>query len=72
MQSRILGHEIVKLPTPHREDVTIEFDPVTEVLYRAVEHKFRELIKKRNSPYADADPRKRLRYAIIMTLRLRQ
>ncbi|PQE17636.1 hypothetical protein CJF31_00007763 [Rutstroemia sp. NJR-2017a BVV2] len=72
MQSRIMDKEIVTLPNPHRKDVTIEFDPVTEVLYRAVERKFRELIKTKNSSDSKADPRKKLKYIIIMILRLRQ
>jgi hypothetical protein len=72
MQSRIMDREIVTLPTPHRKDVTIEFDPVTEVLYQAVEQKFRELIQKKNCSDSKTDPRTKLKYAIIMTLRLRQ
>jgi hypothetical protein len=72
MQSRIMGNQIVTLPKPHRKDVTIEFDPITEVLYQAVEKKFRELIQEKNSSYSKSDPRRKLKYAIIMTLRLRQ
>ena len=72
MQSRIMDKEIVTLPNPHRKDVTIEFDPVTEVLYHAVERKFRELIKRKRSSFSMDDPRRKLRYVIIMILRLRQ
>jgi hypothetical protein len=72
MQSRIMDKEIVTLPNPHRKDVTIEFDPVAEVLYRAVEDKFIQLILKKDSSDSKADPRVKLKNAIIMILRLRQ
>lgn len=70
MQDKILGENILTLPDPHREDVTIKFNSATEILYRAVENKFHELIAV-NILDRD-DPRAKMKYFIVMLLRLRQ
>ncbi|KAJ8061259.1 hypothetical protein OCU04_010327 [Sclerotinia nivalis] len=70
MQAQILGKELITLPTPHRENSTESFRLATRNLYRAVESKFREIIMQQE--FKDDDPRKKMKYLIVMILRLRQ
>ncbi|TGO54950.1 hypothetical protein BCON_0099g00140 [Botryotinia convoluta] len=70
MQDQILGKELITLPTPHKENMTELFRLATRNLYRAIEAKFREIIARRE--FEDSDPRKKMKYLIVMILRLRQ
>ncbi|KAF7928190.1 hypothetical protein EAE99_004948 [Botrytis elliptica] len=70
MQDRILGKELITLPTPHKENPTELFRLATRNLYRAIEAKFREIIAQQE--FEDSDPRKKMKYLIVMILRLRQ
>ncbi|TGO70278.1 hypothetical protein BOTNAR_0002g00620 [Botryotinia narcissicola] len=70
MQDQILGKELITLPTPHKENPTELFRLATRNLYRAIEAKFREIMAQQE--FADSDPRKKMKYLIVMILRLRQ
>ncbi|KAF7860763.1 hypothetical protein EAF04_008281 [Stromatinia cepivora] len=69
MTDRILGKEIVELPPFTRKNNLISFNQATEVLYRAVEERFRDLVRK---ALDNDDPRKKMQYSIVAVLRLRQ
>ncbi|TGO39228.1 hypothetical protein BHYA_0058g00400 [Botrytis hyacinthi] len=70
MQDQILGKELITLPKPHKENPTEMFRLATRNLYRAVEAKFRGIIAQQE--FEDSDPRKKMKYLIVMILRLRQ
>ncbi|TEY61183.1 hypothetical protein BOTCAL_0173g00160 [Botryotinia calthae] len=69
MTDKILGREIVELPPFKKKNNLIFFNQATEILYRAVEQRFRDLVKE---AFQDDDPRKMMQYSIVAILRLRQ
>ncbi|TGO21294.1 hypothetical protein BPAE_0228g00080 [Botrytis paeoniae] len=69
MTDKILGREIVELPPFTKKNNLILFNQATEILYRAVEQRFRDLVKE---AFQKDDPRKKMQYSIIAVLRLRQ
>ncbi|KAA8566852.1 hypothetical protein EYC84_009951 [Monilinia fructicola] len=69
MNDRVLGKEIVKLPPFTKKNNLICFNKATEILYQAVEERFRGLIVQ---GLEDEDPRKNMQYSIVAVLRLRQ
>ncbi|TGO83689.1 hypothetical protein BPOR_0607g00050 [Botrytis porri] len=69
MTDRILGREVVEIPPFTKKNNLIMFNQATEILYRAVEQRFRDLVKE---AFQNDDPRKKMQYSIVAVLRLRQ
>lgn len=69
MTDKILGREIVELPPFTKKNDLILFNQATEILYQAVEQRFRELVTE---AFKNDDPRKKMQYSIVALLRLRQ
>jgi len=69
MNDKVHGKPIIELPTPHHNDLKLEFSQGVEILYRAVESRFRDLTMKE---LEKGDPQYSMTYQIVRILRLRQ
>ncbi|KAL3423956.1 SNF2 superfamily protein [Phlyctema vagabunda] len=69
MNTKLLGHAIVSLPTPHPEIQYIDFSLEERIIYRITETRFRENI---NSYFARGTDQRNYGMFMVQLLRLRQ
>jgi len=69
MSNKFMGRSLVTLPNVHENILRVDFTAQEQVLYRAVEDRFRELL---NEELADGDKLNNMKIMVVQLVRLRQ